>query len=343
MSTYNIKSIFVETTSRCNLFCKHCYNSSGALKNKFIDINIIEGLFEKSKEYNIPKISISGGEPLLHPDIDRILLFSKKYEIDSQIITNGTLLKSKIDKIIGNSWTSVQVSVDGDAYAHNRLRGDNSYEKMEEGVKCLKNNGKKWSLKCTINRYNFDVLENVILFGIANGAYVVSFSLLNLQGRAKYSNIELSQKECVEICEKMEYFKDKYSKEIVVECPKMNYNNICPFTIKKDSYDISPRIDVNGNVFLCSIIDNIMFSLGNINSENIYEIINSNRTNDIVDFFCSFAKINNCRNCLMNNVCAKGCPGTFFNKFEAFSDDYCSTRKYLMLRNIIQEYSHDNI
>src|SRR5882724_1738302 len=75
---------------RCNLACKYC--------NEFDDFSKpvpLETMFrrvDKLAELGTAVITISGGEPLLHPELDDIIRRIRKNGIIAGLITNGYLL-----------------------------------------------------------------------------------------------------------------------------------------------------------------------------------------------------------------------------------------------------------
>ena len=64
---YNIRSLFLETTRRCNLCCDHCMR--GDAQNLDLTKELIDELFDKLKGVNITTLVFTGGEPTLNPDI----------------------------------------------------------------------------------------------------------------------------------------------------------------------------------------------------------------------------------------------------------------------------------
>ena len=81
---------------QCNLNCKGCEHYSGLVKHSHFhnDKNIYRDL-QQLKQFitDIGKIRILGGEPLLHPNIERILQFTREVypQSDIHIVTNGIL------------------------------------------------------------------------------------------------------------------------------------------------------------------------------------------------------------------------------------------------------------
>ena len=96
---------FFNVASHCNLNCVGCYSFSPLADKQFVDIetfkNDCEKFAEIAKKY-VYKISLMGGEPLLHKDIVEIIEITrnnfKKCKIT--LVTNGILL----DRMTANFW-----------------------------------------------------------------------------------------------------------------------------------------------------------------------------------------------------------------------------------------------
>jgi organic radical activating enzyme len=94
ITTYGLEFFAVD---HCNLKCLGCSQCSPFLKKHFADLFVFEKSLDTLSKYLRPnKITILGGEPLLHPDIDSIISIAKKAKMFNKIhvTTNGlNLLK----------------------------------------------------------------------------------------------------------------------------------------------------------------------------------------------------------------------------------------------------------
>ena len=106
-----VKSIHITTTNDCNLRCKHCYMSAGIKYQDYLDLNLLVHKIEEIEKFYDSKLDIvvSGGEPLLHPDIERFLDLIKKHHVI--LFTNGLLINERNVKVIAETCDSVQLSV----------------------------------------------------------------------------------------------------------------------------------------------------------------------------------------------------------------------------------------
>lgn len=88
------RSICWNITSRCNENCKFCYR---ILTEKENDIEKNKKILEVLGKLSVEKISWTGGEALLYPNLIELLKISKSYGIINNLLTNGILLsKEKI-------------------------------------------------------------------------------------------------------------------------------------------------------------------------------------------------------------------------------------------------------
>lgn len=87
-SNYKLTGCYIEIISNCNLRCLHCYNESGT-SNEIMSMrafkNAVGSIPSNDKDADI---TISGGEPLLHPEVWKFIeVIDKKNIGDSLIIT----------------------------------------------------------------------------------------------------------------------------------------------------------------------------------------------------------------------------------------------------------------
>lgn len=101
----------VHIAEHCNLKCQGCTHFSPIANKEFCDIkNLTTGFKGLSKYYNIFKaVQILGGEPLLNPEVCKILIITRKYFPHNVInlFTNGILLQNP-DKLPANFWETLR-------------------------------------------------------------------------------------------------------------------------------------------------------------------------------------------------------------------------------------------
>ncbi len=87
------KKMYIEITNICNLNCIFCPKT--LRKPKFMSCDEFKIIADKLKNYGDYIYLHVLGEPLLHPDIEKILSISESFNFKVIITTNGTLIKEK--------------------------------------------------------------------------------------------------------------------------------------------------------------------------------------------------------------------------------------------------------
>ena len=110
----------LEPLETCNLACVGC----GRIREyrDVIDQRLsVEQCLAAVRESGAPIVSISGGEPLLHPQIDqivRVIVGDRRYVY---LCTNGLLLREMLDRLPQSARLSLVVHLDGTAAVHDRV------------------------------------------------------------------------------------------------------------------------------------------------------------------------------------------------------------------------------
>jgi len=123
---------------RCNLTCKHCYSIS-ADKDFPGELGTDEvfAVMDDLKRFRVPVLILSGGEPLLRPDIYAIAQRAKDMGFYVGLSSNGTLIdEHNIERIAAIGFDYVGVSLDGIAATHDRFRRmDGAFEASLRGIR----------------------------------------------------------------------------------------------------------------------------------------------------------------------------------------------------------------
>jgi MoaA/NifB/PqqE/SkfB family radical SAM enzyme len=107
-------------------------------------------------------IAFEGGEPLLRNDLSKILAYSRALPLQTSIVTNGTLLESKIDEIAQYINGAIYVSLDGLEKTHDTIRGvSGSFKKTIQGIKAASKKAPV-IINTTIMEENIDEIEDLV-------------------------------------------------------------------------------------------------------------------------------------------------------------------------------------
>ena len=171
---------------RCNLTCKHCYSIS-ADKDFPGELSTAEvyTVMDDLKQFRVPVLILSGGEPLLRPDIYDIAKRAKDMGFYVGLSSNGTLIdKSNIDAIAAVGFDYVGVSLDGLNETHDRFRRkEGAFDASLAGIRLCREHGIKVGLRFTLTQDNAHDLPGLLKLMEAERVEKFYLSHLNYGGR----------------------------------------------------------------------------------------------------------------------------------------------------------------
>lgn len=171
---------------RCNLTCKHCYSIS-ADKDFAGELGTDEvfRVMDDLKAFGVPALILSGGEPLLRPDIFDVACRAKQMRFYTALSTNGTLIDASMTKRIAEAnFDYVGISLDGLAPTHDRFRRKaGAFGASLAALSLCRDAGLKVGVRFTLTRDNFDDLPALLQLVEDEGIDRFYLSHLNYAGR----------------------------------------------------------------------------------------------------------------------------------------------------------------
>ncbi|WP_043743713.1 heme d1 biosynthesis radical SAM protein NirJ [Paramagnetospirillum magneticum] len=178
---------------RCNLACKHCYSIS-ADKDFAGELSTDEvfGVMKDLKSFRVPVLILSGGEPLLRPDIFDIAIRAKEMGFYTALSSNGTLIDDPIaDRIAEIGFNYVGISIDGIDSTHDRFRArQGAFAESMGGIRRCVKRGIKVGLRFTMTMDNAAELPQVVDLMESEGVAKFYFSHLNYAGRGNKNRLD---------------------------------------------------------------------------------------------------------------------------------------------------------
>jgi 12,18-didecarboxysiroheme deacetylase len=145
-------------TKQCNLKCLHCYAqaTAGPAPDELKHDEALD-LLRDLKDFGVPVVLFSGGEPLMRPDLFDLIDKTVAFGMRAVISTNGTLIDKDLAwrlKDLGLSY--VGISLDGTEKTHDRFRGQpGAFAAAMAGVHNCQERDLKVGLRFTISRLNY--------------------------------------------------------------------------------------------------------------------------------------------------------------------------------------------
>lgn len=299
--------IKLEITNACNLKCIHCYvaDRDKFCKYKYLEYKDICHVLEQAQMMGTTNVVLTGGEPLLHPEIEKIVKKIKSMNFILTIFTNGTLISAENIAFL-KSCDLIEVTRYGcskETYESTTCVKD-SYKKYLSAVKILQNNGVRFIERAMLLRTNErDIEKFKKICQNRIGTYVFSKDNDNYAAKARASDRAL-----------IEYYKTSYSHN---DFKRYKHNEIiCNFA------QANLCIKCNGDIVPCI---NWPEAIGNIHVQTIQEIWEGTQIKKLrlINKFKTFQKCLNCENniflthlCLSDNMYER-------NDYATVSDEKC--------------------
>ena len=171
---------------RCNLTCKHCYATSA--DKDFpgeLSTEQVYGVMDNLKSFGVPVLILSGGEPLMRPDIFEISHRAKDMGFYVGLSSNGTLIsEDNIQDIVDVGYNYVGVSIDGTRETHDKFRRkQGSFDEALNGIRLCHDAGIKVGLRFTLTQDNKQDLPELLKLMDDEGIDKFYLSHLNYAGR----------------------------------------------------------------------------------------------------------------------------------------------------------------
>lgn len=220
LSWYAPRTCAIEITRSCDLKCKHCYTNAGETSGEYNASQELETkdwlavIDQLSK--GCERLSITGGDPLVHPQFKEIVSHAVKSGMHVSVLTNGM----RIDESIAG-WLydigvkTVKLSLDGSSdIIHDGLRDfRGAFDKTLDAIRILVGRGIEVSIGSVITEDSLDDISKIADLAYATGAKALSFGRILNKGRAVENKGLLLTRRLDDIIGKLDEAMRKYSKK----------------------------------------------------------------------------------------------------------------------------------
>lgn len=180
--------VMLQITERCNLKCAHCFAESRESGSQMSLENIQKIIIPRFNESQVVKVTLTGGEPLTHPQVKEIVASLLENSIGVSICTNGTLIDMEwIQELAQYDNVHFNVSLDGfRANSHGRFRGmtELTFSRLLQTIRALGAQKLLNGILTTPNQYaSIDEYMELCEFAKGVGAKYVLMNPLSPFGR----------------------------------------------------------------------------------------------------------------------------------------------------------------
>jgi radical SAM protein with 4Fe4S-binding SPASM domain len=336
-----LNSVHFHLTNRCNLSCAHCYLSCpDSLTFMDIPVPLAFRLIDELVENGGKEVILSGGEPLLHPEIKKIFKYAAS-RLRIRLLTNGTLIGREWAAFLADIDCSLQISLDSSkSESHDAIRGKGSFAQVIRAIEYLQEAGmgKRILLSTTIMRQNIHDLKDIISLAETLRIPLIRFLPLRKTGSAKkkWSSIGAG----IGVKEYEKFYQYIFDLQVNHKCPLEISCGLSGFLLKMPE-DFSGDslwcqigrqlvIDFNGDTYPCALLMTNEFLLGNAYIDSLSKMVQSDKMKRLCRSVSGRrVKIKKCAICDWRNFCQAGCMGEALEHQGTIwdSDNFCDYRK----------------
>ena len=160
---YSLNQLYFYLTDACNLACRHCWIEPCSLHEgqavSAISRDLFTSILDQAEPLGMKGIKLTGGEPLLHPQIGDLLDIIRQRRLRLTVETNGTLCSRELAERIAaceNAFAAISLDA-AEAETHDWIRGKKgSFVSAVAGIGNLVAAGLKPQIIMTLMKRNKD-------------------------------------------------------------------------------------------------------------------------------------------------------------------------------------------
>ncbi|MHB1047801.1 MAG: radical SAM protein [Thermoanaerobaculia bacterium] len=177
------RRIVIELTNVCNLHCSYCLRDDEALyrtRARFFPIGLLQRILREAREAaGVGRVSFTGGEPTLHPQLAEVLATVGAEGMRAGLVTNGWHFDRAWPALEANRSTLsvVAFSVDGPSReTHDRWRGAGSFDRVIRAFTRCRMGGVPFEVKAVVRRDTVPLIQEIALLAARMGAQALHWS-----------------------------------------------------------------------------------------------------------------------------------------------------------------------
>ena len=281
---HELNYLFWECTTRCNLHCVHCGSDCTAASGEkdMPAADFLSALDTLPKEVMVRPFTVvlTGGEPLMRPDIAEIGREIRKRGVGWSMVTNGWLYDGEMHrKLMGAGMGALTISLDGLGEDHDCMRGRKGcYQRTVEAI----------NIAAKERRLNFDVVTCVTQRNLPHLQEIYGqlasmgvrqwriFTIIPIGRATEHEELHLNDSQFVKL---MDFIVEKRKGDgpmnVTFSCE--GYLGRYERRVRQTPYFCHAGINIasvliDGTISACPNIDRVAFGQGNIYNDNLWDV-----------------------------------------------------------------------
>lgn len=316
-------------TRRCNFACRYCVHGTGHQPDEYLNTDAALRVIEEAADLGVVTVTLSGGEPTLHPALPEIISAVIRHKMECFVSTNGSLLDERMSEALAaTGMHTIQVSLDSPSpdTHHFLTQTQNTFDRVLAGIDRLKAQGLRVRSRSVLTPHNCHQVTELIRLLIEHDVDHIdlcteragSCEIVGIDETDKLSS-EQSNRLHDQIEEAIEHYPEKAIFFV---------DSDADWTQGSDAVRCGSLISVmivhsNGNVSVCEMIhEDPEVSYGNIHQSSLKEIWAGPAHRKILERTTDRSNVDSrCSDCHRLDYCATGCfnlsklaEGNYFTK-----------------------------
>lgn len=174
---------------RCNLACTHCSSNADSGGSLGYSTSEARAILRQMAEIGVVDVAFSGGEPLLRRDLEDLIRSARDEGMSTGTSTNGyAMTERRARSLKAAGLDRLQVSLDGTREAHERVRGNGSFDRAVTAIRRGLQAGLRTHICFTAMRSNAHLLPSMIDIALELG--VDGFNLSQFVPTGRGTSVE---------------------------------------------------------------------------------------------------------------------------------------------------------
>jgi radical SAM protein with 4Fe4S-binding SPASM domain len=323
-----LHTIHLQLTNKCNYRCSYCYAGSGVQSYPMLPLEILTKVVDEATSLSPHcRYELSGGEPLLYPHIFELSEYIKSKDSPMYLLTNGSLISEKNYRRVAELYDFVKISLDGPTpQVNDRTRGKGTYKKARRAIDLLRSTGIPVSVSMTVTHNNIDHVPAMVReFG-----NILKFAPVFPTGRgSEKDDLCITGEEYYYALASVPGVNPLSSLHGLIASGRGRKSTRCAMA------DTEISIADDGSVYPCQLLHEPEFCAGNVLSEPLRTIYESERFRELrrVDII----SIAECRECPIRYLCAGACRARSYFECGSIhvSGDFCAYEKLAYVNGLL--------
>ncbi len=338
MANYDIMStprnVDIAITGKCNLDCAYCFYADEMVARGDLSTETWLNFFDELGRLGVMNITLTGGEVFTRRDIFTLIDGLVANRMRYSFLTNGTMITEDTMRefAIGKRASrvnSIQISIDGSTADIHDASRPKSFSRAVRGLRLLKEAGFPVNVRVTINRYNYQDLDNIahlLLEDIGLSSFATNEAYPCGATNRYEDGIRLSREQRFEVMKKLTELNEKYNGRISATAGPLVYAQEFKMIDEAMAQGLTSvpgrgaltscggvfstiAILHDGTIVPCHVVHTL--KMGNIQTDDFGQLWRDHETMKVMRQRreIPLGRLETCKDCQYQGFCTGGCPG----------------------------------